>query len=171
GMDAQRAEVRADRAELRSAIAQSQAADVQAQNTQLQQQLAELQARPTERGMLITLADVLFEFNKADVKPAAQTSLMKLADFLRQAPLRSVLIEGHTDNVGEPAYNVALSNRRAQAVKAALLQLGVADARVSTVGYGEEFPVAANSSDSNRAMNRRVEIYIADTEAPVRPRR
>lgn len=138
-----------------------------------QAELAALQAQKTERGMLVTLGDVLFELNRAEVKPAAQQSLRKLADFLQQYPQRQVLVEGHTDNSGGAALNDALSLRRADAVRAALLatHTGLDAARIATVGHGERFPVADNASASNRAMNRRVEIYISENEQPVRPRR
>jgi outer membrane protein OmpA-like peptidoglycan-associated protein len=137
-----------------------------------QAELAALQAQPTERGLLVTLGDVLFELNRAEVKPAAQQSLRKLAEFLQQHPNRQVLIEGHTDNSGGSDLNNALSLRRADAVKAGLLAHAnsPAAASITTVGHGERFPVADNSSASNRALNRRVEIYISENEQPVRAR-
>lgn len=171
-------EQRADSADQRSVLAQAQATEAQQQAGQLQQQatllqqrLDAMQATPTERGMLVTLGDVLFESNRADVKPGAQTSLRKLADFLQSYPTRLVLIEGHTDNVGAAATNEALSRRRAESVNDVLAGMGVAGRRVSTVGYGEDYPVADNRSETNRALNRRVEIYIAENDQPVRARR
>lgn len=153
--------------------AQAETAQLQTQVEAQKAELAELQALKTERGMLVTLGDVLFELNRAEVKPAAQQSLRKLAEFLQQHPQRQVLIEGHTDNSGGTALNQSLSLRRADAVKAALLASvsGLSAARIATVGHGEQFPVADNASASNRALNRRVEIYISDNEQPVRPRR
>ena len=164
------AERRAASAEQQSAVAQADAAGAQQQAAQLQQRLDELQALQTERGMLVTLGDVLFEFNRAEVKPAARTSLRKLADFLQQYPARQVLIEGFTDNSGSAAYNEALSRRRAESVDNALIGMGVASQRVATIGYGEEYPIADNSTDTNRALNRRVEVYIAENDQPVRSR-
>jgi len=158
-------------AEARTLSAQAGAADARQQAERLQQQLAALQATQTERGMLVTLGDVLFENNRAEVKPGAQASLAKLADFLQQNPSRSVLIEGHTDSVGSAASNTALSRRRADAVDMALEGLGLAANRATTVGYGEDYPVADNTSASNRALNRRVEIYIAENDQPVKQRR
>lgn len=153
--------------------AQAETAQAQAKLQAQQAELAALQAQKTERGMLVTLGDVLFELNRAEVKPAAQQSLRKLAEFLQQHPNRQVLIEGHTDNSGGSALNEALSLRRADAVKAALLTAGsgLAATGIATVGHGEGFPVADNASASNRALNRRVEIYISENEQPVRPRR
>ena len=162
---------RASSAQQDTAQARADAAQAQMQAAQLQQRLAELQATPTERGMLVTLGDVLFEFNRSEVKPGAQSSLRKLADFLQQYPTRSVLIEGHTDNIGSVSSNEALSLRRADAVDAVLVGMGVSGQRVATIGYGEQFPVADNVTDTNRALNRRVEVYIAENNLPVRMRR
>jgi outer membrane protein OmpA-like peptidoglycan-associated protein len=182
---AQRAQAAAQSAQARSSVAQQQAANAEqrasgaeaqaaaarSQADQLAQQLAALQATQTERGMLVTLGDVLFEFNRAEVKPEAQVSLHKLADFLQQHPTRHILIEGHTDSVGSAAANNTLSLRRADAVDMALVGMGLAAQRVTTVGYGEEFPVADNATDTNRALNRRVEVYIAENDQPVPLRR
>lgn len=155
---------------------QAKQSELQAKQSQLeaqQSELAALQAQKTERGMLVTLGDILFELNRADVKLAGLQSLRKLGEFLQKYPNRQVLIEGHTDSSGGSALNDALSARRADAVKAALVNtsIGLSPARISTVGHGEHFPVADNTNASNRALNRRVEIYISDDEQPVRPRR
>jgi outer membrane protein OmpA-like peptidoglycan-associated protein len=165
------AEQRAGNAEQQSQAALASAAEAQSQAAQLRQRLDEMQAKTTERGQLVTLGDVLFETARADVKPGAQNSLRKLASFLQQYPDRRVLIEGHTDNVGSAGSNLALSKRRADAVDIALLSMGVSAQRMATVGYGEDYPVTDNASDSNRALNRRVEVYIADNDQPVRARR
>ena len=153
-----------------AAAAQANAADAQAQAAQLQQQLMDLRARPTDRGALVTLGDVLFEFNRAEIKTTAQGELRKLAEFLKKHPDRQVLIEGHTDDIGSVGYNENLSRRRAEAVANALAAMGVPSPRVTAVGYGKAYPVAANNSDTNRALNRRVEVYISDNDQPVRPR-
>ncbi|MBC7954597.1 MAG: OmpA family protein [Cytophagales bacterium] len=165
------AEQRAAGAEQQAAVAQATASEAQQQAAQLRQRLADLQAKQTERGMLVTLGDVLFESGRAEVKPGAQASLGKLADFLKQYPTRHILIEGHTDNVGAASYNEALSQRRAAAVQTALLSMGVASNRVTTAGYGKDYPVAGNNTDTDRALNRRVEVYIADNDMPVKSRR
>ena len=165
------AEQRAEGAQQQAAAAQASASDAQQQAALLKQQLSDLQAKQTDRGMLVTLGDVLFEFNRDEVKPGAQSSLRKLADFLQQHPERQILIEGHTDSIGSAGYNEALSLRRATSVQSALTGLGVASGRVSTAGYGKEFPIADNKTDTNRALNRRVEVYIADNDKPVKSRR
>ncbi|MFT7722036.1 MAG: OmpA family protein [Roseateles sp.] len=150
--------------------ARQQAASAQAQAAALQKELADLQAKQTDRGMLVTLGDVLFEFGRAEIKPAAQASLAKLADYLKQHPDRRALIEGFTDSVGSDAANLALSERRAQSVADALVALGVDAGRLDKRGYGKQYPVASNASTSDRAMNRRVEVYISNDNQPVRAR-
>ncbi len=162
---------RATGAEAQAAVAQASASAAMMQNAELQKQLADLQAKQTDRGMLVTLGDVLFEFGRADVKPGAEASLRKLADFLQKSPARRILIEGHTDSIGSAAANNTLSQRRAQAVGDALQRMGVAADRVTTVGYGKDYPIAENNTDTNRALNRRVEVYIGEDGQAVRPRR
>ena len=175
--DAAAAQARADNASgaaaaatQQAADAQAQAAGAQAQAQALAAQLADLQAKQTDRGMLVTLGDVLFEFNRAEIKTTAQGELRKLADFLQKHPERNVLIEGYTDNIGSAGYNATLSQRRAESVANALVALGVSPQRMKSIGYGKDFPVAENTTDTNRALNRRVEVYISPGSEPVRGR-
>ena len=149
----------------------AQAADAAARAEALRRELAELEAMRTDRGRVVTLGDVLFEFNRAEVRPVARTRLEKLATFLNEFPERRVLIEGYTDNIGGAAYNEQLSARRAEAIRAQLALLGVDPQRMNAVGYGMDYPVASNSTDTNRALNRRVEVIISEDSQPVRPRR
>lgn len=151
--------------------AQAQAAAAEARAASLQRQLTTLEALKTDRGLVITLGDVLFKFNRAEVKSSAQTRMAQLADFLRHYPDRRVSIEGHTDNIGTAAYNNELSQRRAEAIRSQLIGLGIASERISTVGYGKDFPVASNDTDTNRAINRRVEVVISEPGQTVRSRR
>lgn len=160
----------ANAARAQASAAQADAAQAQAQAAALQKELADLQARQTDRGMLVTLGDVLFEFGRAEIKPAAQNAIGKLANYLNQHPDRRVLIEGFTDSVGSDQANLTLSQRRSQAVAAALSAHGVDPSRVATRGYGEAYPVASNNSSTDRAMNRRVEVYISNDNQPVRAR-
>lgn len=160
----------ANAARSQAAAAQADAANAQAQAAALQQELNEMQARQTERGMLVTLGDVLFEFGRAEIKPAASGSIAKLAHFLNQHPERRILIEGFTDSVGNDDANQLLSERRSRAVADALQRAGVDVNRIDVRGYGERYPVASNNSTSDRAMNRRVEVYISDNDRPVRAR-
>ncbi len=164
------ASAEASAARQQAATAQADAATAQAQAAALQQELAELQAKQTDRGMLVTLGDVLFEFGRAEIKPTAQAAIAKLSNYLKQHPDRRVLIEGFTDSVGSDQANLTLSQRRSQAVADALRAQGVDPARVDTRGYGEAYPVANNASSSDRALNRRVEVYISNDNQPVRAR-
>ena len=133
-------------------------------SAQLQQQLDELNARPTDRGMVLTLGDVLFTSGQADLKVGATTNLKKLAVFLTNYPDRNVTIEGYTDSVGSEDYNVGLSQRRADSVKAFLTGQGVGSARLATAGKGESNPVAGNESATGRQQNRRVEVVISNPQ-------
>lgn len=128
----------------------------------LRGQIAELNARPTERGLVVTLGDVLFDTGKASLKNGSSNYLDKLALFLNTYPERTAQIEGHTDDVGSDAANMLLSQRRADAVKAFLLAQGVAGNRLNASGKGESVPVAANATSDGRQQNRRVEVIIAD---------
>ena len=129
---------------------------------QLEDQLRDIEAKQTERGLLVTLGDVLFAFNKAELTAQAGPRLDKLASFLKQFPSRKLLVEGYADGVGSDAYNNELSERRAESIRDALVQRGVDATRVVTKGYGKAYPVGDNASPEGRAMNRRVEVVIAD---------
>ena len=143
---------------------------LQARNTELEQQLRDLQAQRTERGLVMTLGDILFSTGRADLTPGAYERMDRLAQFLQAHPARTVRIEGHTDNTGSDATNLRLSEARAQAVRDALSARGVSPSRIVTQGMGEAQPVASNSNDAGRQQNRRVEIIISDdgTVAQVR---
>lgn len=137
----------------------------------LQDKLSNLDAKQTERGSLVTFGDVLFDLNKAELKAAAHHNLRELADFLRENPTRKILIEGFTDSTGSAAYNLQLSELRAQSVKRALVKEGVDFNRISTIGFGKEYPVTDNSTPASRSMNRRVEVTISHDDKAVAPRR
>jgi outer membrane protein OmpA-like peptidoglycan-associated protein len=140
--------------------AQQAAQAATARSTQLEQELAALKAKETERGLLLTLGDVLFEYNRADLKSGAMQKLYPLITFLQENPTRNVVIEGHTDNIGSDAYNQDLSERRAEAVRDFLLQNGIRAERVTAQGRGKSYPVASNDTEVGRQQNRRVEITI-----------
>jgi outer membrane protein OmpA-like peptidoglycan-associated protein len=135
-----------------------------------QAELEALKAQPTPRGSVITMGDVLFDTGRAELKPGAGRKLDQLAQFLMEHPERRVQIDGFTDSVGTDSYNEVLSQRRADAVKEALLFRGVDATRVSTEGYGKAYPVANNSDSGGRQLNRRVEVVIGNTNAPIAPR-
>jgi outer membrane protein OmpA-like peptidoglycan-associated protein len=133
---------------------------------QLKRQIAELNAKQTERGLVITLGDMLFQTNKLELKGAAASNLDKLVAFLNSNPDRNVLVEGHTDNVGTDDYNRSLSQRRAESVRSYLLSRDIAANRIDASGKGENSPVASNSDATGRQMNRRVEVIIANPVVP-----
>jgi len=126
----------------------------------LANELASLKAQHTDRGLVLTVGDVLFAPGKADVGPGAQRSIDKLAEFLRTYPKRNVLIEGHTDNLGNEDFNIKLSQQRADAVRDLLVARGVSPQRIRTKGYGPKFPVVDNESAAGRQQNRRVEVLV-----------
>ena len=150
--------------------AQLQAGDAEERARQLELQIRELNARKTERGLVVTIGDVLFDTNQSQLKPGGMRSVDKLVGFLKQYPQRQALIEGFTDSVGSEASNQALSMRRANAVRAALVSQGVSGDRLRTQGYGEAFPVAGNDDADGRRSNRRVEVILSEDGGSVAPR-
>ena len=133
-----------------------------AQSAQLQAEIDALKAQQTERGLVMTFSDVLFDTGKAELNPGAKPRLDQLAQFLIEHPSRHVQIDGFTDNVGGEAFNKELSATRANAVETALVRCGIDPSRIQTAGYGKAFPVASNSDPSGRQLNRRVEVVIGN---------
>lgn len=169
-MAAERAGMAAAAAQSETAQAQAQAREAQARAAQLEAQMAELQAKKTERGMVVTIGDVLFATGQASLTPAGMNTVRKLGDVLAQNPQRTVLVEGFTDSVGGTAYNQDLSERRAGAVRDALLGMGIGRERIAVRGYGEAYPVAGNDNAGSRQLNRRVEIVLSNEGEPIPPR-
>jgi len=132
----------------------------------LEAELAKLKAVKTDRGMVLTLGDVLFATGRAELASGAMQTINNLAAFLNKYTDRKILIEGHTDSVGSASLNYGLSQRRAQSVKSALLGRGVSFDRIDTVGYGKDRPVAGNDTAAGRQQNRRVEIVISTPSEP-----
>ena len=149
----------------RSATAQAQSAEERAKA--LERELADLKGKKTDRGVVVTLGDVLFDTGKATLKPGAYGTIDRLATVLKEDPARKVLVEGHTDNVGSDEYNQELSQRRASSVQAALFERGVEAGQISTVGKGESTPVASNDDAAGRQQNRRVELVFQDQRSTV----
>jgi outer membrane protein OmpA-like peptidoglycan-associated protein len=146
----------------RAQQAQQAAMTAQEQLEAARRELSDLQAKQTERGMVLTLGDVLFDTNKSTLKPGAMESLDRLANYLSQNDGTRIIIEGHTDAQGSETYNEELSRRRAQAVADALVTRGVPSSRFEVIGRGETTPVANNASAAGRQQNRRVEIAFSD---------
>src|SRR6202165_3145784 len=130
------------------------------QSARLQEEVDQLKATPTPRGLVLTLGDVLFDTGRAELNPGSARKLDQLAQFLNEHRERRVQIDGFTDSVGTDSYNQDLSQRRADAVKSALIARGIDPARIGSQGYGKGFPVANNVESGGRQLNRRVEVVI-----------
>ncbi|MGF7175514.1 OmpA family protein [Azospirillum doebereinerae] len=143
-------------------VANADSYRLQARNSELEQQLRDLQAERTERGLVMTLGDILFTTGRADLTTGAFDRVERLAQFMQRYPARTLRIEGHTDSTGNADSNLRLSEARAQAVRDALTARGVNPSRIVTQGFGETQPVASNTNDSGRQQNRRVDVVISD---------
>lgn len=126
----------------------------------LEQELADLKQKQTDRGLVFTLSDVLFSTGQAELRAGAKANIDRLAQRLNQEPERKITIEGHTDSTGTVAINEALSQRRADAVRQYLVNAGVSPERITSVGKGQDFPVASNNTAEGRQQNRRVEVIL-----------
>lgn len=175
------AEARAREAERARAEAEASRAEAEEQRRAAEQARAEaeealrraeelseqLEAERTERGLVLTLGDVLFDLGQATLKPGGERAVGELTSFLNEYPERTVLIEGFTDSTGPEAFNEELSQRRADAVREAIVAGGIAGTRIQTRGYGEQYPVASNNTDAGRQQNRRVEVIISDKSGTI----
>ncbi len=128
----------------------------------LKRQLENLQLRETESGVVVTLGDVLFASGATSLREEGMTSLVEVVDLLQTEPDKMIRIEGHTDSTGSAEENMRLSQLRAEAVQAALVDLGVAAGRLSAVGMGEDYPIDSNDTVDGRAKNRRVDVILLD---------
>ncbi len=168
---AEQAKAEADAARM---AAESQAAatrDAQAQADALAAQLADLKAKQTDRGIVMTMGDVLFNVDQSNLTAGGMQVLQKLADVMREHPDRNVMVEGFTDSTGSEEHNLQLSQRRAESVRSALMNMGIEGTRISTRGYGEAYPVASNANSADRQLNRRVEIVLSDAGRSINARR
>jgi len=157
---AARAKAEAEQARQAAAAEAERAARAKAEADQLMKEMADLKAKQTERGIVLTMGEVLFATGKSELSAAARQSVNKLADFLQKHPDRNVLIEGHTDSTGSDELNMSLSQKRADAVKEALTGKRVDPRRITAKGYGKKYPVASNDTSAGRSQNRRVEVII-----------
>jgi outer membrane protein OmpA-like peptidoglycan-associated protein len=161
--EAQNAQLNAQSAQAQAEAARNAALAAQAELANTQQQLADLQAKKTDRGVVVTLGDVLFDTGQATLKPGANLALTRLATFLNANTQTKIIIEGHTDSRGSDEYNEALSERRARAVATELTARGVSADSFQTLGRGKAYPVASNDTPEGRQQNRRVEIVFSDS--------
>lgn len=160
----------ARRKELELEMSSASAEQARREAEMLRARMEEMQAEQTDRGMVLTLGDVLFDLNRAELKAAGEKTISRLADFMYEYEDRRVRVEGYTDSTGEASYNQGLSERRAEAVRDALTNMGISRDRIEVRGYGEEYPVASNDSSSGRQQNRRVEIVISDENGDIEGR-
>lgn len=117
-----------------------------------------------QKGSRLTLRNVFFAFDQAELRPESEIELMEVVRLLQENPRLKVEIEGHTDSIGNPAYNQMLSQRRAEAVKNFLVSKGIHPERIRARGYGASRPIADNRSEAGRALNRRTEILFTEAE-------
>lgn len=159
--NAARLQAQQARNETQAALSEAQRAQMDREEAERQlQSLKDLNAKRTDRGLVLTLGDVLFDVNKSSLKPGAMNTMDRLAAFLKQGEGRSVVVEGHTDSTGSEEYNLELSRMRADAVRTALVERGVKADQIQATGKGEATPVASNDNAGGRQQNRRVEIII-----------
>ena len=169
-LDERRQEILIDAESLKAEIARQEATsalreaqDAKLRADALRQELSDLEAKQTERGLLVTIGDVLFDVDGAELKPGGLEQVRRIATALQSDPSRRAVIEGHTDSTGTENYNLQLSEERANAVKAALIAEGVLPEQISARGYGEAYPIATNEDESGRQQNRRVELIIQES--------
>jgi outer membrane protein OmpA-like peptidoglycan-associated protein len=167
------AQQQAEQAQAAAALARAQQQAAEAAAAQAAQQTAEMRERlrtqlnqvlntqETARGLIVNMSDVLFAFNKYELKPDAQVKLAKVSGILVTYPNLTLQVEGYTDSVGTDEYNLRLSQQRATAVQAFLISQGVQPGSISSQGYGKADPVADNGTNSGRAENRRVELVVS----------
>jgi len=153
-------------AELQAQQAQGVAAQSEQDKIVLREQLREqlnviLDTRETARGLIVNLSDVLFDTGSASLKPGAREKLARVSGILVSHPGLRLEVEGHTDGVGTDSYNQALSERRAESVRAYLVAQKIASTSVGAVGFGEGQPVATNGTAAGRQQNRRVELVVS----------
>lgn len=160
-----------ERQRLQLALREAKLASVQQQGKFVEAQIVALASEQTDRGLVMTLGDVLFDTGQADLKNSASRTVLKLVQFLQLNPRRVVRIEGYTDSTGAAEENLKLSRDRAQSVADMLVDLGVDEKRIQVEGYGDQYPVEANASERGRAQNRRVEIVFSDDKGKLAPAR
>jgi outer membrane protein OmpA-like peptidoglycan-associated protein len=162
----QRAEAARVAAEASLRNAEAEAANSEREKAELRERLRQqlnviLETRETARGLIVNLSDVLFDTAQATLKPGAREKLARVSGILVAHPDLKLEIEGHTDSVGSDGYNQALSERRAESVRAYLVSQRISPQNITTVGFGESRPVATNATAAGRQQNRRVELVVS----------
>jgi outer membrane protein OmpA-like peptidoglycan-associated protein len=184
GVSADKAQAEVDNARGNAAVARQETRDKntelaaakagaqqdKARATDLEMQLKDMNAKQTDRGDVITLGDVLFDSSRSELRDGGLRDMAKLVSFFKLHPRRTALIEGFTDSQGSETLNLALSERRAAAVRDALIAQGVVAERLSIRGYGEAYPASTNATVAGRQMNRRVEIVLSGEDGTVKAR-
>jgi outer membrane protein OmpA-like peptidoglycan-associated protein len=159
--DKARAQANASAEEANKLRAQAEADKEALRQRLLQQFNAILQTTETPRGLVINMSDVLFDFNKYDLKPETREKLARLSGIVISHPGLNLKVEGYTDNVGTQEYNQTLSEKRAMTVRDYLISNGILIDDVAAVGYGDQYPVAPNTTAAGRAQNRRVQLVVS----------
>jgi outer membrane protein OmpA-like peptidoglycan-associated protein len=172
---AQQAQAAAAQARAQQTAAEQAAAQAAQQTLEVREKLRQqlntvLQTQETARGLIVNMSDVLFAFNKYQLKPDAQVKLARVSGILATYPNLTLQVEGYTDNIGSEDYNLKLSEERATAVQAFLISQGVQPGNISSQGYGKADPVADNATNSGRAENRRVELVVSGQSIGVQER-
>ena len=152
----------------RYAQAQAEEADLAKQEAELaleeadslRRKLNSIATQETDKGLMMTLGDFVFDSSKATIKQEAVDNFSKVVQFINTYPDNNVRIEGHTDSSGSNQLNLKLSQQRADAVKALLIKNGILSGQIESIGMGEDFPIAQNTTNAGKAKNRRVEIII-----------
>jgi outer membrane protein OmpA-like peptidoglycan-associated protein len=172
-LSAQEQQQLAEQARLQAQAAQQKADEadrLRAQAEQAQQQLRQqllqqfnviLETRDTARGLIVNMSDVLFDFNKYTLRPAAREKLAKISGIILSHPGLRLEVDGYTDSVGSEDYNQKLSENRAQGVQSYLIGEGIAPDDITAKGFGKDDPVASNDTSAGRQKNRRVEMVVS----------
>lgn len=169
--DAQAAASRAQSLAAQNASLSSSAEQERMRAQALESKLKEMQAKQTDRGLVVTFSDVLFDVGRAELRAGAMRRVSQLADILREYPDRNVLLEGFTDSTGSDETNQTLSEQRAMSVRLALISAGVDPRRIVAQGLGERYAVATNDTVAGRQQNRRVEAVLSDAKGDLPARR
>jgi outer membrane protein OmpA-like peptidoglycan-associated protein len=162
----QKAQAESEAARLAADQAERQRQDAVRQKEEMRARLLAqlnqvLQTRDTARGLIVSMPDVLFDFNKYTLKPEARERLAKISGIVLAYPDLQLAIEGYTDSIGSDEYNQTLSDKRAGAVRDYLVGAGVPGTSVAALGKGKADPIADNSTAAGRKLNRRVEMIVS----------